>query len=157
MKLLGASDGELETRIKIQKTAFLLGLEFPDDFSVKDFEYHYYGPYNRGLSDALQFAVSSDLIEEIDESPESGGFTKYRYVITDNGKSILKDLGDGTSDFVKKAKQLKQYHWRALELASTVKFLELNEFISRDDAMKKALILKPKTEPHKSKAVELLA
>lgn len=156
LKLLQASGGELETRIRIQKEAFLLALHYPDLFCVRDFEYHYYGPYSRSLSETLQFAVSSDLIEEVDESPEDASFTKFRYCLTEKGSATIEGISDEPNGFADWATRLNGYNWRALELASTVKFIEMNEGLDRDAAFQKALGLKPATASHKMPAQELL-
>jgi uncharacterized protein YwgA len=157
LRLLKASDGELETRIRVQKEAYLLGLKFPDFFDTKGFEYHHFGPYSRGLSEALQFAVSSDLVHEFDESPSDGSFTKYKYRITDSGIKAVEALGEVDGKIADFAKQLKSYEWRALELASTIRFLEVTEGLKREESLKKALLLKPNTSGHQDAALNIVA
>ncbi len=156
LRLLKASDGELETRIRIQKETFLLGLHFPDMFNPRDFEYHYYGPYSRGLSETLQFAVSSELVEEIDDSPQDRSFSKFRYLLTEKGTESINTLPKEKIDLSNWAIRLKGFHWRVLELAATAKFLEINEPLEPEAAFAEALRLKPDTKPHEKEAKELL-
>ena len=156
LRLLKVSDGQLETRIRIQKETFLLGLLFPDMFNPRDFEYHYYGPYSRGLSETLQFAVSSELVEEIDESPQDRSFTKFSYLLTEKGTESINALPEEEIDFSNWAARLKGFNWRVLELTATTKFLEINEQLEPETAFAEALRLKPATLPYKKEAKELL-
>ena len=155
--LLHASGGEVETRIRLQKEVYLLSLKYPSAFDSSDFEYHYYGPYSRFLSENLQFAVSSGLIEEIDETPQDQSFTKYRYVLTERGMSAIEQNPLNFPGFENDVKRLKMENWRTLELAATVRFLELKEKLAREDALEKAQKLKPATVPFVEKAKLLLA
>lgn len=156
LRLLKASGGEIETRIRVQKEAYLIGLKFPGFFDIRDFEYHHYGPYSRSLSEALQFAVSSNLIDEKDESPSDGSFTKYSYFITDSGTRAI-DAVYSADEFVDDfADFLKTKDWRTLELASTIRFLEINEVLGRDAAIQKALLLKPQTANKQHDALTVL-
>ena len=158
---LKASGGEIETRIRLQKEEFLLGLLCKDMFDIRDFEYHHFGPYNRGLSETLQFAVTSELVDEIDVSPADRAYTKFRYSLTDEGRNTIHDIHDifgNNNDLLDKwAKKLKEYDWRTLELAATTKFLEINENLDPESALQEALRLKPKTAASKNNAKDLLA
>lgn len=157
LRLVTASGGEIETRIRVQKEAYLVGLKFPGFFDVREFEYHHYGPYSRSLSDALQFAVSSDLIEEKDESPSDGSFTKYSYFITDFGRRTIDSVASMDSSLEEFVGFLKSKDWRTLELAATICFLEINESLDRSAAVQKALSLKPLTANREDEALSVLA
>ena len=156
LKILLASDGELETRIRVQKEAFLIGLKFPEIFNIREFEYHHYGPYSRSLSEALQFAVASGLVDEIDESPADRSFTKYKYCLTDTGPEALLQVGGVSDEFSKFTKFLNQFDWRALELASTVLFLQNTDDLAEQEAFEKSLRLKPLTLSKKEDAKLIL-
>lgn len=156
LRLLQASDGEIETRIRLQKEAYLLSLRYPALFNANDFEYHHYGPYSRFLSDTLQFAVLSNLVDEIDETPDDMSFTKYRYRLTEKGKSAASEMSPDDNYFYEFVKRLSKENWRTLELSSTIKYLELKESIDRELALDKATKLKPATAPFKGPALKLL-
>ena len=64
MQLVGANGGNLESRIVLQKQAYVLGHEGFSHFPVGSFTYHHFGPFSRELSDCLQFAKSSGLLSE---------------------------------------------------------------------------------------------
>lgn len=157
LKLLNASGGEVETRIRLQKEVYLLSLKYPDVFDSSDFEYHHYGPYSRFLSENLQYAVSSGLIEEIDETPEDLSFTKYRYMLTRVGTRAVEENPLNVPGFEEDVKRLQGENWRALELAATVRFLELKEGLGRQEALEKAQKLKPATVSFVGQAKSILA
>jgi uncharacterized protein YwgA len=157
LSLIHASGGEVETRIRLQKQVYLLSLKYPDLFDSSDFEYHHYGPYSRFLSENLQFAVSSGLIDEIDETPQDQSFTKYRYVLTESGKAAVEQNPFNIPEFELNVLRLKDENWRTLELAATIRFLELKEKLPREAAIEKAQKLKPATVPFVAQAVSLLA
>lgn len=154
--LLSAAGGRVETRIRLQKEVYLLSLKYPRIFDSSDFEYHHYGPYSRFLSENLQYAVSSGLIEEIDETPEDVSFTKYTYVLTEFGSKAIEENPFDAPDFKEYVLRLQSENWRTLELAATVKYLEMKEKLSREDAFSKALKLKPATSNFTSQAKSVL-
>ena len=157
LRLVNASGGEVETRIRLQKEVYLLSLKYRDIFDSSDFEYHHYGPYSRFLSENLQYAVSSGLIEEIDETPEDLSFTKYRYVLTPAGKRAVEENPLDIPGFEEDVRRLQAENWRALELAATVRFLELKEGLVQDKALEKAQKLKPATIGFVGQAKSILA
>ncbi len=156
IQLIEAAGGKIENRICIQKEAFLLAADSLGGFQVRSFSYHHYGPYSRELSDTLQFAVASNLLEETPK-PGVNNSRSYAYSLTDNGRRFLKEGGSASSDVLKRVSSMKGHHWKALELAATVRFLEIHQkSFSRKDAFVEALRLKPKTADYKSKAAEVL-
>ena len=156
LRLLSASGGEVETRIRLQKEAYLLSLKYPDFFDNGDFEYHHYGPYSRFLSDNLQYAVSSGLIEEVNESPEDMSFTKYKYILTEFGNKSVEENPLDSENFYADVQKLQAHNWRTLELAATVKYLEAKENLDSVSAFEKALKLKPATASYANEAKNLL-
>ncbi|MND72376.1 hypothetical protein D3C80_639240 [compost metagenome] len=150
--------GELDTRIRLQKEAFLLAVAQDSSFSVDDFDYHHYGPYSRVVSDSLRYAVAVGLVHEHAHSfDESGEHVRYSYSLTEQGASIIdqEDLTVADSDLIQ---EFNRHHWRSLELAATVKFLEVREgFNDRDAAMREALRLKPATKPYVDDAKKVLS
>lgn len=149
--------GELDTRIRLQKEAFLLAVADYDCFNVDDFDYHHYGPYSRVVSDSLRYAVAVGLVGEHAHSfDESGEHVRYSYTLTEQGKSLVEqeNLASEISQIIQ---HLNKRHWRCLELAATVKFLEIREgFHDRNKAFLEALRLKPATKPYAEEAKEVL-
>ncbi|MFN3226489.1 MAG: hypothetical protein ACE360_09620 [Hyphomicrobiales bacterium] len=156
LALLDAAEGSLETRIRLQKLAYLLAAAGSSQFDLSDFEYHHYGPYSRSLSDALRSAVSSELIQETDLADPDLKYSKYSYSLTDGGRSIAELFADMPQDDINLVKSLKNTDWRALELAATIHYLEKNSAMSRDQALIRAVELKPKTMHAKSDAIGIL-
>lgn len=155
LHLVKESGERIETRIKIQKEAFLLATKDVGWFSLSDFSYHHYGPYSRVVSDALQLAVSSGMLNEENEGDED--FVKYSYSLTDSARGILDNYGNCSDEFRRVVSICGDKHWRLLELAATAKYLALNEKeISFEESIRKALELKPKTSEYQKGAVELL-
>lgn len=149
--------GELDTRIRLQKEAFLLAVAKDVFFSVDDFDYHHYGPYSRVVSDSLRYAVAVGLVDEQAHSfDESGENVRYSYSLTDEGALIVEqeDLVSENSYLIE---ELNKHHWRSLELAATIKFLEIREgFIDREAAISEALRLKPATKQYVDDAKKVL-
>jgi uncharacterized protein YwgA len=158
LRLVRASGGAIETRIRIQKEAYLLAVAGLADFRTADFYYHHYGPYSRSISDTLQFAVSSGLIEEVRETAEDESFTRYTYILTGKAERLLAQVDRDDQDYVDAVNFLEQSNWRALELAATVKFLELNDkTLSRGQSFNQAISLKPATAGFANEAASVLA
>ncbi|NWG26339.1 MAG: hypothetical protein HXY30_18300 [Pseudorhodoplanes sp.] len=157
LQLVEASDGAIETRIKIQKLAYLLALQGYSEFRPFKFFYHNYGPYSRELSDTLQFATAAGLLAE-DKAPVTDNISKYTYRLTEAGRAFLKETGSSSNAFASLIKKLQAHNWRALELAATVRFLEAAEAISdRGKAFQAALDLKPETKAYSKEAESILA
>lgn len=149
--------GELDTRIRLQKEAFLLAAAHDDSFSVDDFDYHHYGPYSRLLSDSLRYTVAMGLIDERAHSlDENGDHIRYSYSLTERGAALIsqENVSENTSALIE---ELNKHHWRSLELAATVKFLQLREgYESAEIAISEALRLKPATRPYVEEAKQVL-
>lgn len=160
LKLLEQSGGEIDTRIRIQKEAYLLAIAGAKEFRQESFTYHHYGPFSRELSDTIRTAVSLVLIEEVKES-FSETVARHRYRLLQSGREALKSYEAIISSSARVYEQLVPFlasqHWRTLELAATVKFLEQTERgSSRDQVIQMAITLKPETKPYRSDAVSAL-
>lgn len=157
LKLIDGFGGHIEGRIRIQKAAFLLGCKGVDYFDPADFVYHHYGPYNRALSDTLHQAVSFELVEEHRDSFAEDS-ARYTYRITDKGRAFLASIADNPRvDMGAMAQPISSHHWRTLELAATIAFLEQHgEAESRRDAFNKAVHLKPACSNFVDEARQLL-
>jgi uncharacterized protein YwgA len=149
--------GNLDSRIRVQKEAYLLATLGVGRFKASTFAYHHYGPYSRDVSDALQTAVSLGLVIETRTDGEDGSYVRYSYGISDEGHEFLNEAESNVSEIVPRAEAWGKSHWRALELAATVRFLELNEgFKERDKAISEALKLKPATAKYLNDAEVVL-
>ena len=158
LELVYSAGGELDSRIRIQKEAYLLASLAIGRFKTDSFSYHHYGPYSRDLSDALQGAVSLGLLSEKRTDGEDGSYVKYEYAISDDGKEFVKEANSDLKPLVDRTLAWKKVHWRALELAATVKFLELSEgMIDRQKATDEALRLKPSTTKYLDQAKIILS
>lgn len=155
--LAGAMNGTIEGRIRLQKSAYLLKRLGVPDFQDAPFRYHHYGPYSRPLSYVLHDSVVSGLLQE-DEQEHGEELVRYSYALTDAGRKWLESAQREPDPVVAKAAPLLQAaHYRTLELAATLLFIEHNERIpSRDESMRRALELKPACADHRSDARNLL-
>jgi hypothetical protein len=96
------------------------------------------------------------LIEEAQESFDDS-FTKYKYRITEHGRKIISQTTEKDGDFSEVVEYMKVRNWRALELAATVKFLQINEgFSDRGSAFQQAMKLKPATISFRTEAEQVL-
>ncbi|MBZ0217700.1 MAG: hypothetical protein K8F25_14170 [Fimbriimonadaceae bacterium] len=156
LQILEANKGRIDSRIRIQKEAYLLAVSGFDFISAKSFSYHHYGPFSRELSDHLQFAVSVALLNE-SVKPGANDGTKYEYSLSETGSKYLEEAGKIEKKFADLVAACSNEHWRTLELAATSLFLQLNEERSEDEALSYALKLKPETSKYRSNAIAFLA
>ncbi|WP_133768366.1 hypothetical protein [Enterovirga rhinocerotis] len=155
--LVDAAGGQIDARIKIQKEAYLLAAYGAVRFNLTAFAYHHYGPYSREISDALQFAVSSNLLFESKEQG-SGAGVKYSYRMTSAGRNFLDHVGKFGEREIRLVRELSTFHWRALELAATILFLEREDAsLGREAVFGQAIQLKPDTKAYRSEADRVLA
>jgi len=156
LKLVEASGGTVDTRIRIQKEAFLLALKGYRHFRGHTFKYHHFGPFSREVSDSVQSAVSAGLLEEREEKfPDTT--RRYTYHLTDPGRAFIKDNEELPENMRKYVQALSRQHWRALELAATVAYLQHRKGASsREGAFAIAKKLKPETIPFADFAQKIL-
>lgn len=156
LELVQASGGSVVTRIRLQKMAYLLAAFGASAFRWHSFSYHHYGPFSRELSDTLQFAVSAGLLDEIHES-FSEGSQRYNYELGEAGRSFVAESGSTLHIFKPMIARMSDEHWRSLELAATVDFLQRSRAAgSWDEGFTRAIQLKPETLPYRQKADSLL-
>jgi uncharacterized protein YwgA len=157
LALVAAMDGKLESRIRFQKSAYLLKRVGVLDFAPAYFKYHHYGPYSRELSDVLQQSVASGLLREEREDLRDGQ-SKYTYELTASGRRWLEEGSEANDPRVLRFGKLFQIAtWRSLELAATALYVEREERVSeRAEAIDRALRLKPQCAEFRSEAEELL-
>lgn len=158
LSLVDAMGGQLENRIRLQKSVYLLKLLNATDFRSMSFRYHHFGPYSRSVSDTLQDAIVSGLLVErrVDYREDQ---SKYTYELTEDGRAWLEEnTASGVDPRIKTfAPTFKEAHWRVLELAATVLFVERDEHIrDRSHAMARALELKPACAEWRDEAEALL-
>jgi uncharacterized protein YwgA len=154
--LIDCAGGKIDTRIRVQKEAFLLAASNVGDFDHSTFVYYHFGPYSREISDALQFATSSGFISESRE-PGAGEGVKYSYTLTKEGRQFLAEAGSPKEAEMALVKIMDKYHWRALELAATARFLEMRKHVAgKSEAFAEAVRLKPDTKKYENDAKKLL-
>lgn len=157
LRLLQAHDSEIENRIRIQKSVYLLQTHGFADFERLRFVYHHYGPYSQQLSDVLRELVAAGLVAEL-RSEYGEDQVKYVYRLTESGKEWLRDNEvEVPEHLTTDTTLLKSSHWRSLELASTILFL-LKEGSASDlsSATAKALELKPGCRAYTDEALPLV-
>lgn len=155
--LVKANGGNVKTRIRMQKLAYLLKRLGDPDLSNAQFTYHHYGPYSREVSDALQDAVVSGLLNERVEHFGHGSI-QYSYALTEEGQAWADQTDAGGTRIHKSAmKFLVGAHWRALELGATVAYLQERERVhDRGEAFGRALELKPNCQRYREEATKIL-
>lgn len=154
--MIASSEGrKLDSRIRVQKLAFLLQAKGVAEFQLMPFAYHHYGPYSRELSAVVQDLVLSGLLkEEREEFAEDN--VRYSYELTPRGREYLSSVGSDEKEVAEVVSIAAKEHWRTLELAATVLFLQRGRRWSRAEALGRALELKPACAPFEERATQLL-
>lgn len=158
LRLMVAHGGEIDNRIRFQKSAFILKHLGFADFARLRFSYHHFGPYSQQLSDVLHEVVAAELITET-RFEHGDDHVRYTYRLTDEGQAWLSANNvEASSHLADYVQALKKSHWRTLELASTMFFL-LDERSAPDSeaAFRKALDLKPQCNAYSEEARKLVA
>lgn len=157
LRLLAAYGREIDTRMRVQKSVYLLKRHGFEEFAKLRFAYFHYGPYSQQLSEVLRELVAAELVEEVRQegSPDQTGYV-YRLTckgedwLATNHVEIPERLASDTD-------VLKKSHWRSLELASTVLFLAKERNLSSmEGAFLKALELKPECKEFSPEAKQLV-
>jgi len=122
VRLMAAYGGEIDDRIRLQKSAFILKHLGFADFAKLRFSSYYRGPYSRQLSDVLHELVVARLIAETREAGDD--HARYSYRLTAEGRAWLSTNNvEASPDLIDCVQVLKKSHWRTLELASTMLYL----------------------------------
>jgi uncharacterized protein YwgA len=126
-QIFAAADGEIVGRIRLQKIAYLLQQKAGG--SDLFFTYHHYGPFSRELSDALDWAV---MREDVEETPRETGFgSTYSAFRWKGPQEEPADVVGGPPAPETKAvvAKLKTQPSVILELAATIHWLRVKEQI----------------------------
>jgi len=148
---------EVHGRVRLQKLGYLLQQSGFRPIQKTRFAYHHYGPFSEQLAGALDQAVASGLVEE-NRRDSHNGYKLYTYKLNREHPDVeyLK-LAQADHETVRKFMSTSSSaHWRTLELAATVVYLERNLEISRETAITRALGLKPDCKPYRTDAEALL-
>ena len=82
---------------------------------------------------------------------------QYKYTLGENVCDKVDPLSAESIPLVERlVDRARSEHWRALELASTIDFLEQNEKLERDQAILRAIGLKPACKDYREPALRLL-
>ena len=148
--------GVLEGRVRIQKIMYLLRRSSPELLDGVNFYYHHYGPFSSTVVDSVAGALSWRVLEQ-QVKTFSDDKQRYEYVLGPGAAESAEPLDDPSKAVVTRlVNHVKTEHWRTLELAATIDFLEQSEQLSRAEATSKALRLKPLCTEYETKARALL-
>lgn len=148
----------LHGRVRLQKLAYLLQRTGFEPLEHVRFAYHHYGPYSDDLAGVLDQAVASGLVREqaVMTAEQRRQFT---YEIDDTHDDLrLLALTEPQQRAVSAFHDVtKHAHWRTLELAATVVYLERHTKLDRRGALTRALKLKPACASFEDPATQLLS
>lgn len=148
--------GTLEGRVRIQKIMYLLRRAAPDTLEGVNFYYHHYGPFSATVVDSVVGALSWRVLEQRVQTFKEG-VQRYEYVQGSGFADSAEPLDEPSREAVTRlVNQVKGEHWRTLELAATIDFLEQSQTIPREEALAGALRLKPACNEFKAHALALL-
>jgi uncharacterized protein len=100
--------------------------------------------------------VRCDALRE-DAKPLVDDRQAYAYRTTEAALNLVDDVLPASRELVETLiKKIQNEHWRTLELASTIDFLEQREKLDRELAVARALGLKPACQEYKQQALRLL-
>jgi len=143
-------------RVRIQKTAYFLKRLGMAELTDVDFFYHHYGPFSWTVADSLVEGVRCHALRE-ESKPIEDDRQAYAYRLGDDVADKVDTVSPESRTIAQRiVDRVRDEHWRTLELASTIDFLQQHEGISRDEAVSRALSLKPACHDHKEKALRLL-
>lgn len=152
---LASRMGRIYGRVRIQKLIYFLKRLGASELGDVNFFYHHYGPFSWDVANGLIEAVGSGSLVEKAESLDDDR-QKYEYMPGETGK-VTPELSPESEALVEKlVNRVQREHWRTLELASTIDFLELSERVDRQVACVHALELKPHCKEFRQPALQLL-
>ena len=96
---------EMSGRTRFQKMVFLLkeaGVNFKYNFIS-----YLYGPYSASLQNDIDLLTKFGIFKEIKENITFNTFSgeKYKYILTDKGKALVKKIEKENKDEIKKFKE----------------------------------------------------
>lgn len=143
-------------RVRIQKMAYFLKRLGMAELQGVDFFYHHYGPFSWTVADSLVDGVRCDALRE-EAKPLVDDRQAYAYRLADDAHEKVDDVSTESRALVKHlVTRVQGEHWRTLELASTIDFLEQREGLDREQALSRALGLKPACRDYEDAALRLL-
>lgn len=146
----------LQGRVRIQKIMYLLRRSDPSLLGGVNFFYHHYGPFSSEVANSVVSALSWRVLEQRIESFDDEK-QRYEYRRGSGAAKSADPLDDASRETVTRVvSHVKGEHWRTLELAATVDFLEQSEHLTPAQALAQALRLKPACEPYRTPALALL-
>jgi uncharacterized protein YwgA len=125
VEIVAAAGGELVSRIRLQKIAYLLDQLGID--SGFDYVYYHYGPFSRDLENAVLDAEAFGLIKEEEKRRTTDG-AKYSIFKLENKNVKFKILEDNKLRVI--ARRLSNENVTVLELAATAHWLVTYERVS---------------------------
>ena len=143
--------GKLVGRTRLQKTIYLLEqLGMGGKF---DYTYYNYGPYSREVSEATEFSV---IVDRLDEQ-EKDGFHGVPYFVLQTDEAAPEGLGDLLKEDAEQyLGVMDKFSSIVLELAATIAYLKDIGF-KDDEVADKVVELKPaKATPDKLRAANEL-
>jgi len=147
----------LHGRVRLQKLAYLLQQMRFEPLQHVRFAYHHYGPYSDQLAGVLDQAVASGLIhEQVQTSDEQR--RRFTYEVVERHED-LQQLGmteEQQHALCSFHHATERAHWRTLELAATIVYLQRRSGLTREQAVVRALGLKPACADFREEALELL-
>jgi uncharacterized protein len=143
-------------RVRIQKMAYFLKRLGMAELEGVDFFYHHYGPFSWTVAESLIDGVRCDALQE-DAKPLVDDRQAYAYRLTKDAYDKVDEVLPASRALVKRlVARVRDEHWRTLELASTIDFLEQRERLNRERALSRALGLKPACRGYEDAALRLL-
>jgi len=120
--VVAAAEGPLTSRVRLQKTVYLLErLGLDSEFK---FDYHHYGPYSRDLDNATSDAKAFELIEEKFARRLSDGALYSVFTLKGEGKPRAEAYGPLDPARAREFVQLfARTNVTILELAATIDWL----------------------------------
>src|SRR3989304_9170286 len=136
---------KLSGKTKLQKIAYIIDKTGWN--ILKDYRYHYYGPYSDQITVEIQNLRSRGWLEE--KFSAGGGITLYSYNLTKAGERIADYLATrvGNPKLVQRsigiARDLAKFSTRELELMATLVFLHDNYSLKDEQLVTTIKELKP--------------
>jgi hypothetical protein len=124
--ILNAAGGKLVSRVRLQKTVYLLEQLGLDSYFT--YEYHHFGPYSRDLDLAIGDARALGVVREEIHHRASDGASYSVFVLADPGSAKEEALGTlGRTRAAELVRKFAETHVTVLELAATVDWLWRDE------------------------------
>ena len=124
--LLKAAGGRLASRVRLQKTVYLLdrlGLE-----SGFDYDYHHYGPFSRDIDNAVADAEAFEFVDEKFGRREVDGARYSIFELIDEGDELPEMIGRLNGVELERFLNIfKGANVTVLELAATANWLVVEE------------------------------